>query len=195
MSTRLRSIVVVHLTCNQKVGSATLPGGSILLGTIMANDQNNNNGPKHCTDLECIKKHKLPADDLDEAFEIASIELDSPWFLREIRRKIVEKLDTFCDIIRVIIEPETSLADMHESKSFTSEEKNDLIILYKMIMIMKKDAQLLDIDSKDKKEAAFIKEVMVAYPEIKKRMTHLVERTREAWTKETDEKKDLGYLG
>lgn len=156
---------------------------------------NHNHEPKDYTELECIKKYKLPADDLDNAFEIATIELDSPWFLREIRRKIIEKLDSFCDILMVVIEPETSLVDMHESKSFTLEEKNDLIMIYKTIMIMKKDAQLLDIDSMEKKEAAFIKEVMVAYPEIKKRMTNLVQRTREAWTKETDEKKDLGYLG
>ena len=64
-----------------------------------------------------------------------------------------------------------------------------------MLMVIKKDAMFLEIDSTDKKEAGFIKHVLYAYPQIKTRMADLVEKTREAWTKEEEVKKDLGYLG
>ncbi len=151
--------------------------------------------PKECSDIECIKRFRLPVEVLDEEFEISALDLEHPFFLREIRRCIVEKLDDFAKVVRAVLEPDTTLNDLHESRHFLPEQKEELVKLYKMLMVISKDAQLLEIDSTDKKEAEFIKHILGAYPQIKTRMADLVEKTREAWTKEDEVKKDLGYLG
>ncbi len=163
--------------------------------TPKKDDTDAQDAPKDCSDIECMKKFRLPIDVLDEEFEISTLDLENPFFLREIRRRIVEKLDDFSKVVQAILEPDTTLNDLHESRHFSLEEKDELVKLYKMLMIIKKDAMFLEIDSTDKKEADFIKHVLKAYPAIKARMTLLVEKTREAWTKEEEVKKDLGYLG
>lgn len=151
--------------------------------------------PKECSDIECIKRFRLPVDVLDEEFEISALDLEHPFFLREIRRCIIEKLEDFAKVVRAVLEPDTTLNDLHESRHFLPEQKEELVRLYKMLMVIKKDAQLLEIDSTDKKEAEFIEHVLEVYPHIKTQMASLVEKTRDAWTKEEHVKKDLGYLG
>ena len=145
---------------------------------------------------ELKKKYKLPEFNLvDSEFEISTIENDI-FLLREIRKKIIDKIETFCKLLEELIQPEsTSLSTMHEVKVFEDEEKEKIYTLFKMLMKFHRTGFLLAINDDDKKEAQFINDVMAHWKEIKADITKIVEKLRDSWDKDLDIQEKVGYLG
>ena len=150
--------------------------------------------PKRYEELK--KRYKLPEfNSVDTEFEASTIENDT-FLLREIRRKIVDKIETFCKLIEDLIQPEsTSLSAMHEVKVFEDDEKEKIYALFKKLMKFHRTGFLLAINNNDKEEAQFISEVMVEWKTIKIEITKIVEKLKDSWGKDLDIKEVLGYLG
>ena len=83
------------------------------------------------------KKYGLPPfKQLDNDFEISRIE-DARFLLREIRRKIREKIHAYRNLIGQIIEPETSLISVHESIAFNQKGSKEVYALFRKLMEVK----------------------------------------------------------
>lgn len=141
------------------------------------------------------KKYSLPDfDSINTEFEISSIE-NEDFLLREIRRKITEKLDFYGKILESLIQPDTaSLSAMHECKFIEDDEKENIYNIYKKLMIINRNSIIASLES-DKENADFIKISFEEWLKLKNDVKSLTEKIKLTWEKETDIKEELGYLG
>lgn len=142
------------------------------------------------------KKYSLPDfDTLDHDFEIRYIE-NSHFLTREIRRKLYEKIDSFSSILKNVLQPDTScFEEMQECRIFDDDEKQDIYLLLKDLIIFKKRSLMLGIHPDEEREAQFINDVFLKWQNIKERLQIIVNKMIQSWEKETDVKEDLEYFG
>jgi len=144
---------------------------------------------------ELGKKYNLPEFKLVEfEFELDPEE-EAKFPLRTVRKKISEKIESFCKILEEILQPDTSLSGLHECKFFDESKKKELYELYKRLMVINRHALQLSIHNIEKDDAKFIDNVIKQWDDIKNNLSDCIKNVKENWEKESDIKEDLGYLG
>ena len=73
-------------------------------------------------------------------------------------------------------------------------EKEGLFKLYRQLMLLDRKSIEIYISPDEKKNADFIKEVYLEWPEIKKQMLEMVLRLKEVWENENQNKENPGYF-
>ena len=141
------------------------------------------------------KKYKLPGfDEIDLEFEISSLE-STDFLLGEIRKKISEKVRDVCGLVEEVLQPDTNLASLYESRIFDEHEKLRIFELYKKLMVANRKAAELYIRNDEKLDAAFIRDFSREWTEIKPELVDFVRKLRESWEKDTEEGENAGYMG
>ena len=145
---------------------------------------------------ELKKKFKLPEfNDIDREFEISDLE-ETSFLLRNIIRRIAEKLDFYSTMLEEILQPDTSnLYAMHETRFFDEIEKKDMYELYSKLMSLSRQSIGLSLQHNEKDEVDFINNFFNEWKYLKNELLKLVSKMRASWKAETDIKEDLGYLG
>lgn len=133
--------------------------------------------------------------ELNMCFHIENIDAESELILQEIRGKIQEKIEHYVSIIEAIVQPETNLVDMYETKYVNDNTKETAYTLFKNLMLIKRKANLASINNTNEETADFIKETFVDYKNLKPIIFKHVEKLKNAWQKETNMKNDLSYFG
>jgi hypothetical protein len=133
-------------------------------------------------------------EDLDNEFEITLIE-ETAFPLRNIRRKITEKVEFYTKFLEEQLQPEATLPSIHECKYFTELEKSDMFKLYMKLMVIYRAAAQLGIEEDDKKTVSFIKMTLQEWKEMKPELLKNVKKMRDAWKKDISTTETLGYLG
>jgi hypothetical protein len=141
------------------------------------------------------KKYGLPSfEQLDREFEIGGIEAeDSP--LREIRKKIDDKLKAMRSLLEEVLQPEANLAGIYESRAFSESEKKELFELYRKIMSKERQCMQLLIKNDEQADAAFIKSFSAEWETLKKELAGAADKLRDYWENEKEEHEKLGYFG
>lgn len=141
------------------------------------------------------KKFDLPEYDiLNNHFEVYSLESDE-FVLREIRRKIVEKIEAYIKILESVLQPEASVCDMQECHAFSEEEKQRVYSLYKKMMYIHRYSIETSIDEDDAKTSRFIKKVVDDWNSLKDDLVKIISKLKESWKKESDYHEVLNYMG
>ena len=141
-----------------------------------------------------MKKFGLPEySKLQSEFSISKI--DEEPILLDIISKIDDRIEFLLKTLNRILQPDTVIADMHESSTFTEDEKKEIFELYKKLMIMHDDAVILMIESDEKAESRFIQETMKDWPDLKSSVAVIVRKMRDSWKQDVDLKEDIGYMG
>ncbi|MBD3354707.1 hypothetical protein GF361_01835 [Candidatus Woesearchaeota archaeon] len=142
------------------------------------------------------KKYRLPSfDDINNEFEISSIDNDD-FLLREIRRKISEKIEAYTKFLEEqALQPSTDVANMYEFKVFDDEERREIFNIYKRLMFFSRFSIEAGLYENDEKTAEFIKSVLDEWKEIKKKIMKFIVKVKKSWMEEKDIKEDLGYMG
>ena len=144
---------------------------------------------------ELSKKHKLPPfKETDQEFEISTIE-EEEFLLREIRRKIAEKIEAYSNILHSLIHPEANLCEMYECRAFTDGEKDNIFNIYKKLMFFSRYSIETSVDENDEKTAKFISDFWKDWGDIKKVLLPTMKKVKESWLKDIDVKEELGYMG
>ena len=140
-------------------------------------------------------KHKLPKfEEINEDFEIEFIK-EKNFLLRQIRRRMSEKIIFFCRIIEGLVYPtQQHIITATEVKAFSEERKKEIEKIYKELMYLERESLLLDVFPDDKKDAEFINNVFSYWKKIKKEMKEVVHVMKESWKKEYKSEKD-NYFG
>ncbi|MBW3001974.1 hypothetical protein KY338_02305 [Candidatus Woesearchaeota archaeon] len=135
-------------------------------------------------------------DVLNNEFEIITIEPDG-FLLREIKRKINEKLSSACDLLTKLIQPETtSLSDLYEYRCFDDAEKKKIFDLFCHVMYLKRKINESELLLDTKVDAAIIKEAAEVWPELRKKMIPFVKELEVCWEKTPESDKEIKeYLG
>lgn len=141
------------------------------------------------------KKYKLPGfDELDSEFEISAIEAESG-LLREIRQQISEKVSDVSSLFQTVLQPDTNLVDLYESRVFDEAEKRRLFELFKKLMVANRTLMELAIENDEKLDAAFIKSFTAEWKKTKPELLKFIKKLRESWEKDTEEGEAAGYMG
>ena len=143
---------------------------------------------------ELRKKHKLPKFEGLEEFQISEIE-DAKFLLSEIRVKIVEKLQDSQEFLSDILNPDTNLTNMYESKVFDNEEKKEVFDIFKRLMFWKRASLAASINNDDHANAQFIKDFTSEWPSLKPKLVEMVDRVKDSWETELEQTEKLGYFG
>lgn len=144
---------------------------------------------------ETIKQYKLPSfNDLDREFDISNIEHDGN-VLRAIRRKMVEKIELFCKIIESLMFPDaSSLSSIQESKILDDDTRQNMLNLFKKLMIYDRISLSLEIENDEKKNIKFIQDLFAEWKEFKPQLMVIVKNMTDAWSKD-DESIEEKYFG
>lgn len=140
-------------------------------------------------------KFKLPGfDELDREFEVADIE-DNGNVLRAVRKKVYEKIADSCAILEEVLQPDTNVSNLYESRFFDEEEKKDVFGLYRKLMSVRRRCDALGVMNDDGSDAAFISETLVFWQKEKKQLVALISKLQESWGKDAEKADRLVYFG
>ncbi len=141
------------------------------------------------------KKYALPAfNELDTEFELQCIE-NTRFLLREVRFRIEEKADHILGVLEEIMQPDTKVSTLYESRMFAEKDKDKAFAVFKKLMVIKKRAIRLSILNNEKEDAEFIKASLADWNSLKKPLVELIGLLIEAWEKDSDLKENVSYLG
>lgn len=140
------------------------------------------------------QKYRLPDIEIID-FEL-EIDKESKFILREIRRKSHEKLENFAKLLEGILQPETSsFSEMCEINSFSEAEKTSIMKVYSRIMKLSRRAVEVALITTEETDAQFVKELFEEWKSIKEGMLEIAKKMKESWGKDSEDDKDLRYLG
>jgi len=145
-----------------------------------------------------IKKKfpKLPDfSKLDDEFEVSDIE-KSKFLLRQVKRKIGEKLENVIKLLEQILQPDPgSFADLYECSCFDAKTKKEILALYSRIMLLYRTIMESDLLNDEKKDAEVISDAFSAWPKLRVESAGYVEKLKACWKKPEEVKDVLEYLG
>ena len=130
---------------------------------------------------------KLPTYALiNKDFEISRIsEVNKDFVLRDIRRKMNEKVIFFCRVIEGLLFPtQPNAISMHEGKFFDEDERKKLLDAYKNLMRYERESVRLDVEGNERDEAGYINNLAKNWMEYKKYMKEVTKTMKDAWSKE-----------
>ncbi len=142
------------------------------------------------------KKFNLPDyNEVDNELEISSLETEE-FLLREIRKKISERIETITTEFGTILQPSAeSLVSMHECKFFGDKDKKKMIDIYKKLMMLSRQALEADVERDDKADASLINDFFKAWKSLKKDILVFMKKMKTCWEKETEIEEKLEYFG
>ena len=144
---------------------------------------------------ELSKKHKLPSfAEMEREFEISTLD-EEGFLLREVRRKITEKVELYFKFLEEILQPEITIANMHESREFNEEEREKIFKLFSKLMFLYRLSMETSVNEDDQKSADYINTVFTDWDNIKDQFSKIVAKAKESWINEKNIKEDLGYMG
>lgn len=141
------------------------------------------------------KKYSLPAfEKLDNEFEVSSIE-NKQFLLKEIRRKITDKIEAYAKILEALLQPDTaSVSSMRECRFIEDKEKEEIYTLYKKLMIIDRSSIIASLGD-DRQAADFIKNSFEEWNKLKSDIMPIAEKLKSSWENEKDIKEELEYFG
>ena len=142
-------------------------------------------------------RYKLPKfENLDYEFELSTTNIkDKNFLLRNVRRRLNDKVIFYCKIIEGLLYPNSNnIIGMLEVKSFNEEEKEKMSKIYKKLMEFERQSLLLDVEPDEKKEAEFINNLFKEWKNFKEEMIKITKRMKDSWHLEEKEEKD-NYFG
>ena len=145
-------------------------------------------------------KHTLPKfDDIDQEFELSNSNIkdikENKFLVRNIRRRINDKVIFYCRVIENLIYPnQSNFISMFELKSFTEKEKQDMSKLYRQLMLYERESLNLDINPDEKRDINYINNLWKNWQEFKKDLIKISQKMKDSWNLEEKEEKD-NYFG
>ncbi|MBI2673610.1 hypothetical protein HYX19_05080 [Candidatus Woesearchaeota archaeon] len=143
------------------------------------------------------KKYKLPDfEKLNNEFELSSYkDIDPKFLLRNIRKRIIEKVASIVRFLEEILHPSgQSIVIMNEIKFFDENKLNGINSLLKRFMLIARQSLVLDTGLNESENADFITAVLKEWPDLKKELRVIAIVLRDSWKEE--EKTDTeSYFG
>ncbi|MCB9358754.1 hypothetical protein H6503_02390 [Candidatus Woesearchaeota archaeon] len=133
-------------------------------------------------------------DMLEHYFEISSIDDKEGHIIRNVRRKIVDKLESIIITFSNFVNPDSTLIQIHDAQALDDKDRLRIVEILKDLARLVKEHQVLEIDSEDVIEKKWIKESLQSYIKHLKSMKDLINKIKESYDVE-DIKIDVSYLG
>ncbi|MFW6014394.1 MAG: hypothetical protein ACOCZQ_00670 [Nanoarchaeota archaeon] len=113
-----------------------------------------------------------------------------------LKKRILEKISKYMEILDPVVQPDTTAISLYENSFFTEEDRQVCFDIYKRLMILLKQADLVSLSEKDKENADFINLFFSEFNEIKPRLQKIISKQKKCWEKNTGvNDKVLNYFG
>ena len=142
------------------------------------------------------EKFNLPDyEEVNKELEISSIETEE-FLLREIRKKIVDRVDVVISEISTILQPSAeSLTSMQECRFFDDKDKKKMIEIYKKLMMISRQALEAEISHEDQDDANLITEFFKEWKLMREDLLSFMKTVKTCWEKETEIEEKMEYFG
>jgi hypothetical protein len=144
------------------------------------------------------EKYSLPSlKDIDREFELGSFEV-TEFILREIAKKMAEKIHNCIKILSEILQPENGMLSMIESESFSEEERSVILELIKKLAYLDRSILIEEFDYEEKRCAELVKKVYEDYLSLKPEFMKILEKLKGSWNGSFNQKLsdiEKGYFG
>lgn len=143
------------------------------------------------------EKYKLPSfKEMNEDFSIEKIsDSETEILIREVRRYVSDKLANYLRFVETLLNPSNVQMFVYSViKSLSSEDKEKLKEIYKILSKKELDLIELDLDFSEQKEADFIKSSFESWVEIKKDLLRIVGNAKDNFDVK-QETKTKDYFG
>jgi hypothetical protein len=140
-------------------------------------------------------KYKLPNyDSLNADFDIDTIDQPSKHLIKEIAKKIFERIDMFKKILETTIQPEAVLS-MQEAEYLTGADHEAIGDILRRFMILDRALLIAELDNKDELFVAFINDAAIEWPKIKAELLPIIKRMHHGWSVKHTIKQLHHYMG
>jgi hypothetical protein len=144
---------------------------------------------------EMRHKHDLPDFKLlNSDFEVSKIE-ELEFLPRELRRAMIDKIDTFIGTLHEIIQPDTNAASMYEVRIFEESEKTKIFEIFRKLMYYKRYSMELEVICDEKADYRFINDLFKEWQFIKPDVLKLARKLKLSWKNLDDEELKMEYFG
>ncbi len=125
------------------------------------------------------RKYNLPDfTSLNEIFDVEEMTLDTEFFLRKIRRTIMEKISGYLRFVDVMLNPASTPVFFYKKiKKLESNDREILSNMYEIFGDIETENLLLDLEYSEEKEAQFIRKIFDVFDrQIKKELIKIIQR-------------------
>jgi hypothetical protein len=144
---------------------------------------------------ELKEKYTLPDfEELNKEFELSTIEYED-FLLRQVRKKIVDKINAMCEFLEDLLSPDTAIANIYEYKAFNDNERKKIFELYKKLKVLEKLSLELSLNHDEEKDAEFIEDVFSSWDKIRNEMIGFIKKIKSFWENESTTEYKAGYFG
>lgn len=141
------------------------------------------------------QKYGLPGlGELEPDFELYTIE-NLDFLLKEIAKKIGEKLEFFAKLVEEQIQPESSLSAMHECDNYSESEKKMLFEVYKRLLYWHRTYVFVELRYEEKECAEFVRGFLNEWPKLREQVRKIINRMQDTWVNHRKGDSDLEYFG
>ena len=132
---------------------------------------------------------------IDAEFEISSLD-NAKFLLKNILRKISEKLEFYIEVIGSLVHPDgSSISSMYEIRFFSEDEKNGMYMMFKELMKIDRNIVEIILRNDEKELADFLNKFFSDWINIKKELLKYIEKMKDSWEKQSTIEDDIGYFG
>jgi hypothetical protein len=132
---------------------------------------------------------------LDTEFELVSIE-KSTNILRDIRKKIFEKLDIMAQVVEPWMQPDAgSFVSLYEYRALGDEDRKAVLKQFQDLMSLHRDCLFAELECTEQADAAIIIRATKEWPGIRSALAPIAKKVSAAWPKHLEHKDVVGYFG
>jgi len=144
---------------------------------------------------ELKQKYNLPNfNELNSDFELYSIDEDDD-LVREILKKIYEKVDSYTKFLEDLLQPDSRLSLMREASTLTPVDQALITKLHMKGMLITRELLELNLEYTEAVAAKIIKNDYEEWQKMKLELKKIVIKLKESWMKEIKTEQDRGYFG
>ena len=143
---------------------------------------------------ELCKKFKLPDFGSLSEFEVSCIE-ECDFLLARVREQMVDRLQSAIDFLSEILQPDTTLANMYESRVFGESEKRDVFEVFRRLMFWRREALRVSLKNDDSSNAAFVSAFVQEWKGLRSKLLGIAEKAKNSWESDSEQSEKLVYFG
>lgn len=149
------------------------------------------------------EQYKILAQDFDlpkykemsDEYEIDTIDAETKHIVREVAKKVFERIDNFKKILETLMHGDAGLIAMQEAEFFSEEEHEQIMSLTRKLMRLDRALLVAELENTDAAYAGFIKEAYSAWPQLKKELAPIAKKMHDGWQRPDTKKRKHNYLG
>jgi hypothetical protein len=129
------------------------------------------------------KQHKLPTFDvLNKDFDIDNIDPGHKHLIKEVSKKIFERIELFKKILETAMQPDVSVLSMQEAEYLTETDHAIISDILRRLMLLDRALLFAELQNDDILYANFIQEAAIEWPQVKKELAPIIMHMQEGWS-------------